>query len=211
MYMKKYSLWFLPFCLVALFFQSCDHQKSYAEMLKEEKELIQRFIEKENIQVITPEQFYAQDSTTDVTKNQFVLFKDNGVYMQIVNKGKGRKAENGDEVTVRFMEENLSTGDSISSLGISAYLDVFRYVKTSTAVKGQLIDNGGLMYNYYGPNYGTSIPSGWLVPLEYVKLSTSVSDRAYVQLILPAKMGQGDAIKYVYPCYYKLFYQLPKQ
>lgn len=209
--MKKYSLWLLPFCLLALFFQSCEHQKSYAEMLKEEKELIQRFIEKENIQVITPEQFYAQDSTTDVTKNQFVLFKDNGVYMQILNKGKGRQAKNGDEVALRFKEKNLSTGDTLSSLKTSEGLDVFRFVKSSSEVKGQLIDAGGLMYYYYGPVYGTSIPSGWLVPLEYIKLSTSISDRANVRLILPAKMGQGDAIKYVYPCYYDLFYQLPKQ
>ena len=207
MYMKRYILWALPLCLIALMFQSCDHQKSYADMLKDEKKQIEQFIRQNNIDVITPNTFYAQDSTTDVSRNQYVLFKDDGVYMQIIDKGNGQVVEDGDFITVRFTETNLSTGDSISTIGISDYLDEFRYTKSGTSVKGKFIDTRGGMYG----TYGSAVPAGWLLPLEYVKLGINVSDRARVKLIVPAKMGQPDAIQYIYPCYYELFYQLPKQ
>ena len=57
-------------------------------MKEEEREAIKRFIEKEDIKVISFEQFQEQDSTTNVKDNEFVLFSDNGVYMQIVEKRK---------------------------------------------------------------------------------------------------------------------------
>lgn len=202
-YMKKYGLWLLFLCVAAMSFQSCDHQKSYADMLKEERELIKRFIDKNNIEVITPEVFYAQDSTTH--GNQYVLFKETGVYMHIVDKGKGRKAVDKDLITVRFMEENLANGDSISTIGMSAYLDEFRYTKSTNSVTGKFVDTQGGMYG----TYGSAVPAGWLVPLDFIELSTRVSNRANVWLIVPAKMGQPDALQKVYPCFYKLFYQLP--
>ena len=49
-------------------------------MKEEEREAIKRFIEKEDIKVISFEQFQEQDSTTNVKDNEFVLFSDNGVY-----------------------------------------------------------------------------------------------------------------------------------
>ena len=37
--------------------------------------------------MISFEQFQEQDSTTNVDENQFVLFSETGVYMQIVEEG----------------------------------------------------------------------------------------------------------------------------
>lgn len=203
--MKKLSILFFSLLALALFMQSCDDNKTYAEMLKEEKKLIQRFIEERGINVITAEQFADQDSTTDISKNQFVLFKDNGVYMQIVNKGKGRVAEDNDVILTRFKEINLSSGDSISTLDYSSMTDEFRFRKNAYQVTATFTNVGGLYQTYGSP----SVPAGWLIPLEYVKIpSNAGSDRPVVRVIAPAKMGQSDAIKFTYPCYYELTYQL---
>ena len=67
------------------------------------------YIIKHSINVITEEMFEKQGFTTDVTKNQYVLFKNTGVYMQIVDKGTGRAIQQGETATVlcRFREDNL--------------------------------------------------------------------------------------------------------
>ena len=76
--------------------QACDDGETYAEMKEKERDAINAYIQSEGINVISIEQFYAQDSLTNVENNEFVLFKDNGVYMQIVRKGEGEPLEDGE-------------------------------------------------------------------------------------------------------------------
>ena len=64
-------------------------------MKEEEREAIKRFIELEGIKVISEDEFEAQDSTTNVADNEFVLFSESGVYMQVVAKGNGEILEDG--------------------------------------------------------------------------------------------------------------------
>ena len=87
--MKKLSILFLLVFGLGLMFQACDNDKTYAEMKEEEREAIKRFIELEGIKVISEDEFEAQDSTTNVSNNEFVLFSESGVYMQVVEKGNG--------------------------------------------------------------------------------------------------------------------------
>ncbi|MEG2514112.1 MAG: DUF4827 domain-containing protein [Bacteroidaceae bacterium] len=204
--MKKLSLLFLSLLTVGLSLQSCDNYVTYAEQLKAEKEAIKKFISVNNIKVISTDQFYNQDSTTNVEKNEYVLFADNGIYMQIVEQGDERKAESNDEILARTLEVLIASGDT-TVYTFPLTHDTFRYTSNSYQVLGQFIDyvRGG-MYNAYG----TQVPAGWLVPLSYVKLGSNVSTRAEVKLIVPSKMGQGDALEKVYPCFYRLTYQLPK-
>ena len=63
------------------------------------------------IKVISEEQFEKQGNTTDVSKNQYVLFASSGVYMQIIDKGTGEPLKKGETATVlcRFTENNLIT------------------------------------------------------------------------------------------------------
>ena len=85
-------------------------------MKEEEREAIKRFIEREDINVISFEQFQEQDSTTNVDENQFVLFSETGVYMQIVEEGNGERLKDGRyEILVRYVEEQI-TSDGIDSL-----------------------------------------------------------------------------------------------
>lgn len=198
--MKKLTLFFFALIAVCLGFQACDNTKTYAEMLEEEKEAIRDFIKKENIQVISQSEFYAQDSVTNLDRNEFVQLV-SGVYMQIVDKGSENPADtmkNNDLILVRFMEQDLITGDttSASNYYIPGLVDEFRYTETSSSIAGIFRQGNMLMY-------GTSVPAGWLVPLAYVR------DRAHVRVIVPAKMGHQVALERVYPYFYDIYkYQI---
>lgn len=198
--MKKLTLFLLVLFALGLGFQACDNTKTYAEMLEEEKDGIKAFIKDSNIVVISQSQFYAQDSTTDVSKNEYVQLA-SGVYMQIIDKG--YKDENGklinpndtvkdgDEILVRFSEFDILKGKlSLSNLNAAETVDAFRYTVTSSSIAGLFLQ--GYMLSVYG----SAVPAGWLVPLSYVGNGGSV------KLIVPSKMGQQTAMNYVYPYYY---------
>ena len=90
--MKKLGILFASVFLLGLVFQSCNNGKTYAEMKEEEREAIKRFIEREDINVISFEQFQEQDSTINVDENQFVLFGNRCLYADC-GRGKRRAFE----------------------------------------------------------------------------------------------------------------------
>lgn len=194
--MKKLTLFFLSLLALGLSFQACDDTKTYAEMLEDEKKAIDDFIRKNNIKVISQTEFYKQDSTTNVDKNEYVQLA-SGVYMQIVDKGSENKADtikNNDLILVRFVEYNLQYKDTtLSNLNEPAIVDEFKYTISSTSIAGSFLE-GGYMHSVYGPQ----VPAGWLVPLVYIR------NWAHVKLIVPSKMGQQQAMQEVYPCYYDI-------
>ena len=109
--MKKLTLFFFALLAVCLAFQACDNSKTYAEMLEEEKDAIKAFIKDSSIVVISQSEFYAQDSTTDVSRNEYVQLA-SGVYMQIVDKGSTNPADTikpNDLVLVRYRAAMEST------------------------------------------------------------------------------------------------------
>lgn len=194
--MKKLVLLFLSLLAFSFAFQACDDSKTYAEMLEEEDDAIAAFIRDNDIQVISQTEFFNNDSTTDVSKNEYVQLS-SGVYMQIVDKGSDNLADtvkNKDEILVRFMEYSILDKDtSLSNLNAVETVDAFRYTVTSSSIAG-IFMKGGFMYSYYG----SSVPAGWLVPLPYVR------DMAHVKLIVPSKMGHSTAMQYVYPYFYDI-------
>ena len=194
--MKKLTLFFFALLAVCLAFQACDNSKTYAEMLEEEKDAIKAFIKDSSIVVISQSEFYAQDSTTDVSRNEYVQLA-SGVYMQIVDKGSTNPADTikpNDLVLVRYEELNLQSGYLMSNLDIPIpdYLDEFRYSVTSSSIAGLFTQGYMLIY------HGSSVPAGWLVALNYIR------NGAHVKLIVPSKMGQSDAMRDVHPYYYDL-------
>ena len=167
-------------------------------MLEEEKDAIKAFIKDSSIVVISQSEFYAQDSTTDVSRNEYVQLA-SGVYMQIVDKGSTNPADTvkpNDLILVRFEEQGLIAVGGVKSyitdIPIPDYLDEFKYTVTSSSIAGIFIKGSMRLA------YGTSVPAGWLVALKYVR------DRAHVKLIVPSKMGQQQAMERVYPCYYDI-------
>ena len=102
--MKKLTLFFFDLLAVCLAFQACDNSKTYAEMLEEEKDAIKAFIKDSCFFVFFFCVFFAQDSTTDVSRNEYVQLA-SGVYMQIVDKGSTNPADTvkpNDLILVRF-------------------------------------------------------------------------------------------------------------
>ncbi|WP_294617884.1 DUF4827 domain-containing protein [uncultured Bacteroides sp.] len=199
--MKKLTLFFLSLLAFGVAFQACDDNKTYAEMLEEEKDGINDFIKQEGFKIISQSDFHAQDSTTkskamgdDV--DEFVQLA-SGVYMQIVKKGVENVADtvkNNDEVLVRFMEYSILDKDTtLSNLNAVETVDAFRYTVTSSSIAGTFLQ--GYMMNYYS---STAVPAGWLVPLTYVR------NGAHVRLIVPSKMGHQTAMQYVYPYFYDI-------
>lgn len=205
--------------IAATLITACSDDETYADQKERERNAISRFIAANGIKTISMEQFLAQDSTTDTTKNEYVLFNDEGVYMQIVRKGGGRKIQDGENATVlcRFTEWNISDNDSTEQTSSNIMLSDNNNYYSSTPEKMNVSNSSGtftasfespsLMNNTYG---SSAVPSGWLVPLTYINIGTmfdSEGDIAKVKLIVPHTAGQTYATQNVIPCFYEITYQ----
>lgn len=198
---------------LGLFFQSCNDTKTYAEMKEEERDAIKRFIELNEIKVIDEEQFAEQDSTTNVSANEYVLFDETGVYMQVVERGKGETLTDGrHEILVRYVEERISVSGTTDTLSLNtisnlyAHPDEFILTKQDNSMSATFSVNGA-MYEAHSSAY---VPSGWLLPLNYLKVGRETSARSKIKLILPHSQGTSSASGSVFPCYYEITYQLSR-
>lgn len=206
-----------------------EDDDSYQNMKEKEREILSNFINRDvvlmngtdtllhvgKIKVITEEQFYKQDSTTNVSNNEYVLFAASGVYMQIVREGNGKRIEPGEtcRLICRFWEYNIM-GDSLQlSNRILSYAQRPEYmiVYNNSGHLGGSFDTsaptGSLMFSSYGD---TNIPYGWLKPLEYIRVGgqiSGVNSIAKVRLIVPHSAGHSHAMARVYPCFYELTFQ----
>ena len=225
--MKK-ILYSLLLLVLALAYTSCENYETYADKKEAERDAINDFIAREGIQVISEQQFVAQDSTTDVSKNQYVYFDRNGVYMQIVRKGCGEKLVENKSVNIlcRFMEKNIQL-DSIllrndiqawltyngTTYDTSLYVDKMSVVRTGNTITASFVPETSMMCMYHG---SASVPAGWLVPLNYVKIGrpdaavAADQEIAKVHLIVPHSQGTSDASASVYPCYYEITYEISR-
>ena len=143
-------------CAALFTLMSCDDTESYADQKKKERSAIRSYIAKENIKVITEKEFHAQDSTTDVSKNEYVLFETTGVYMQIIREGCGEKLKDGETATVicRFKEWNLLTdslqlANNIENSSLN-FPDLMSVKNTSGTFKASFIQGSSVMYSIYG-------------------------------------------------------------
>ena len=210
---------------------SCKDDESYADQKKKERKAVDAFLQRApliliganndtllysgKINVITQEQFEAQDSMTDVAKNEYVYFGNTGIYMQIVRKGPGEKIKHGDtrRVICRYWEYNI-IGDSLQSTDLVPYyatnpeiMDVYNNSGTITASFNTENGGGGAMAITYN---STVVPNGWIVPLTYVNLGRQNSPDegiALVRILVPHSQGTADATSNVYPCFYEVSYQ----
>lgn len=190
---------------------SCSDSVSYSELQEDERDAIKRFIDLQDIKVISESEFEAQDSTTDVSQNEFVYFSNSRVYMQIEDKGGGEPMEDGDRfsVLVRYLEQRIGDEgetDTLSYNNLSGYPypDEMIVMKTDGTYSATFTSTGA-MYSTYGSAY---VPTGWLVPFDYIRVGRPIADRAKLKLIVPHTEGHSDASSYVYACYYELTFQL---
>lgn len=207
----KNFLYSLLLVFVAMAFTSCDDIETYAEQRDAERSAISNYISRNNIKVISEEEFL-KDTTTDVSKNEFVLFEGSGVYMQIINRGSGQVLKKGEtsDVLSRFTEYNIN-GDSIQLtnqvLSYHYLYDKYSVTNKSGSFYASFDTNQSILYRRYG---SASVPGGWLIPLSYIKLGrlTSPNDElAKVRIIVPHDQGHSSASQGVYACLYTITYQ----
>ena len=219
--MRKLPIYFLAFCVVIAMFSSCSDTKTYAEMLSDQKNYIENFIDSANIRVISATTFNKmlddegkirpEEAKAMAENNQYVLFS-NGLYLQILDAGTGDTIKTRDNVVVRYVEYNISKSDT-ATLNVfipnSGYTnmtslytlpDVFSYTRTVNSYSGSVTQLGtftqGVMYSYYG----TSVPSAWLYVINYIRVG------AHVRMIVPADLGNAAASsRYLTPYYYDIW------
>ena len=159
--------------------------------------------------VIAEETFIQNGYKTDLTRNEFVKLDKTGVYMQIIREGCGDKMKDGESLTLdcRFSEFDILNdttmvyNTSSSTASLPDRMSVSRSSGTYTATF-----LSGMMTKVYS----SSVPAGWLVPLNYVKVGRpqSMEDEcAKVRLIVPHTQGHAYASSNVCPYFYTITYQ----
>ena len=210
--MKKLIFLFLSVIAAGSLFQACDNSKTYAEMLEDEKNAVNKFIKDSAINVISLEEF-ERDTITDLSRNEYVAFS-NGVYMQIVDRGNADDPEdtfaNNNVICVRYLEKNIASNElTCFNVVLPEYINAsdyyrspltFRYVNENSSAYGIVLSTP-LDYDYWwtANSYGTAIPGGWLLALPYLR------DNAHVRLIIPSKMGHSISQQNVIPYYYDIW------
>ena len=199
---------------------ACTSYETYAEQKEKEKKNIENFINNNElvgkINVISESQFEQQDSTTNLERNEFVLFEDDGVYMQIVKKGGGKSikelAREMPDSTVskvilcRFLEYDIQNSDTTR-------LNIY-----TTSIVDKMLCTYSLFSRQYTASFtegymmqeSSSVPKGWLKPLDYIGLTRDPGNIAKVRIIVPHTSGTVTAVNYVMPYYYEISYQLGK-
>lgn len=229
--MKNIFLLVMTVLLCGTTLISCKDDETYAEQKERERMAVAMFLARDplvlrnpqgdvlldmkQIKVISEAEFYANDSTTNVDENEYVLFGSTGVYMQIVRKGVGERIKEGESkrIICRYYEYNIMS-DSLQTANNVLYwtttpdiLDVSNNSGTITASFNTSVNGGGAMYQVYK---SVAVPSGWIIPLNYVKVGRQITGDegiAKVRIIVPHSQGQSDATNNVYPCFYEITYQ----
>lgn len=202
---KNKFIYIIVLLAFALSFQACDDTVTYSEMQEKERVAVKEFIKEKGINIISYEEFVANDSVTDVTKNEFVEI--DGVYMQIVNNPKDEpdayRINDGEtcNMLVRYYEYNIQDGDTISINLYASQADEMLVRNTSGTYSATF--TSGVMVDVYG----NAVPTGWLVPFSYLSFVRRSSQRAKVNLIVPHKHGTVTATTYVYPCFYHIIFK----
>ena len=203
-------------------FTACDDDETYAEKKERENNTINAFIKNgvcvreettgDTLLYVAPinwideEQFAAQDSTTNLERNEYVRLRKTGIYMQIVRKGSGQKLANGETAPIinRYIEYNIAS-DSIQSSNRNLYYLASHEEMSVTNNYGTYTASfiSGVMASFYGKD----VPEGWLVPLAYINLGRDLRDLAKVRLIVPHNSSQDNAKQNIYACFYEITYQ----
>ena len=185
--MKKIVGWVLLGC-AAWAFSACDDNKSYAEMLKDERDAIERLIDEEGIVVLDE---YPADGV--FAENEFYLM-DNDVYINVIDSGNGDHMGSRQNVICRFkarvfMNDTLEwDGFGSSAFPVTMVCSYSSYYNTIQAYASSEDGN-----NYLSNFVSEGLASG----LQYV------GDSSEVKLIVPFKVSSSMFTQSGDPVYYE--------
>ena len=199
------------------------------------KDLIEKCVgwaEKDQCDMVIFDFIRVEEGLKEITTLEI---EESGIYMNIIEKGKGESVlpDGSYAILSRYFEIAMQERDEMFYLGdtLTGNMNLLNYpgyiVDSSWSLPMYMLHpeeykvtiNGTsysaaftssyIMYPIYGT---TSVPTGWLLPLHYIKPSRTASsdDVARVRLLIPHAEGTANAVKYVYPCYYEITYSLGK-
>lgn len=209
--MRQFTLLLVSFLSFASFV-ACNDYETYGEKKEKERDAINQFIADSSIVVISEAQFRSQDSTTDISRNEFVYLDNSGVYMQIVRRGCGKALSDGESAVllVRYYEQCLQ--DTLVSYNDYNPFspDYMTVTRSGSTYSGTF--TSGQWYNRYASSYnGTAtVPNGLLVPFPYIKVGrprSATDEISRVRLIVPHSQGHALATSYVRAYYYELTFE----
>ncbi|MBO7436362.1 MAG: DUF4827 domain-containing protein [Bacteroidaceae bacterium] len=205
--MKKLIFAVLGLVAVASFLSSCkEEEETYAEQKEREAKQVRAWIDNNNIDVISMQEFLKDTITDnpftgpDSTRNEYVLFEDNGVYMQIIRRGEGHQISDGETwyMNARYVERYLGTGDTLTMNMYEQEPDVFYVKRTGGTYSASF--KSGIMQRAYG----YSVPNSWIMTMPYIKPVLYNGNSAKVRIIAPHNQGTQNAASSVYPTFYEI-------
>ena len=127
--MKKILIASLISVVAIAMFSSCNKSKTYAQRLNDEKKIIERFIDNNDLTILTE---YPKDSVFN--EKEFFFDSSSGIYYNVIDSGNGRRILGGEEFYIRFKGlKYLSNNDtSTYSNTNSLQPEVLVYGNTST-------------------------------------------------------------------------------
>lgn len=172
---------------LALGLTSCDDSKSYAELLQDENQAVNKFLVQYRVVDNIPD-----DGKFEIGPDApfYRLDEENNVYMQVLSAGTDEKPEKNDRVYFRFTRYNmfyyvvggdntlLGTGNADGMNNASTYF-LFDNLTVSESTQ-----------------YGTGIQ----MPMKYLGYN------AEVNLVIKSQYGPTDEISYVVPYLYHIRY-----
>ena len=182
--MKRISYLFFLIFLTSIIASSCSSTKTYAQLLADEKSLIDGFIKRNNIQVVSS---YPTDSIWIKNGRDIYYLSPSGLYFHLVDKGSGIDSlELKNTVVSRYRQYTLGTpSDTINNWTTvdSPYPTVFVY--------GNLSDTRGC--------------SAFQEAASYMKKNYSES-----KIIVPSKIGFNADMLSVTPLRFDFKIQIRK-
>lgn len=203
--MKKFLFLAVSLIVASVGIVSCDDDETYAEQKEREAKRIRQWIASHDIDVISMSDFLKDTITNnpdcgpDSTRNEYVLFADNGVYMQIVKRG-GGEVMGPDALwymNAEFVEVYVGTGDTMTMNHFQHEPDKLYIKRKGGNYTASFLS--GVMANVYG----TTVPSSWIMPFPYIKPGM-LGGASKVRLIVPHNQGTQTASSNVYPTFYEI-------
>lgn len=175
-------------------FSSCNNNKTYAEMKKDQKKAIDKFVTERGIEILHK---WPVDSA--FAENQFLLL-DNGVYLNIVDSGNGNRAtQYKTKILMRCSGQRIFQGDTAKFNTFDNYYHPIEFIYGYAST----VMNQWVSY-YVGPSYEEPIQCYYLSSgvesiLQYV------GEDAIVKLIVPFEEGSTyqSSSNYGAPLYYE--------
>lgn len=205
--MKKQILVALGIAAVLSLFASCkEKEETYAEQKEREAKQVRAWLDSHDIDVISMADFLKDTITDnpetgpDSTRNEYVLFEDNGVYMQIVRRGEGRQISAGETwyMNARYVEVYVGSGDTMTMNLYQTEPDIFYVKRTGDNYTASF--KSGIM----NTAYGSSVPNAWIMTMPFIKPVLLNGKSAKVRLIAPHNQGTQNAASSVYPTFYEI-------